>query len=348
MEQVERLLDAIVEQGRVPSASLVVRREGHEAFHRTVGLARLDPARRAAEDQPYDLASVTKALVASTVTAALVEDGVLKVDGQVADIVPDVDPRITLGHLLTHASGLPAWRAFYEEVPDAWGLAETRRAIQRAARSTPVEAPPGERHTYSDVGMIALLALIEEVTGTTIDVLFRERVLDRAGVEDLRWGWPNAAATERCPVRGTLIEGTVHDLNCAAMGGISTHAGLFGPARAVAELAEKLMDAVREPDACAGLPGRTLGWFWRLRGPGSHRGVWDSITPGASSTGRFFPADSIGHLGYTGTSVWIVPSRRVVVALLTNRVHPVDDKSRIQHIRPEVHDAVATALGWAG
>lgn len=346
MRDVAALLDGLCAERRVPSASLTVRVDGREVFHHTAGVARYAPERRAAEDQPYDLASVTKALVGSVVAAWAIERRHVGIDGQVARHLPDVDPRVTVRHLLLHASGYPAWRPLYETVHDAWGVESTRAAVLRAARATPLEAAPGERHIYSDLGFLVLLEVLEAVTGRPIDVLF-SRLLDKAGIRDLHWGWPGAAATEDCPVRGGVVEGTVHDLNCAALGGRSTHAGLFGPARAVAAYADRLLHATLDPAAHRALPGRTLARLWRLRGPGSHRGGWDSVTPGASSTGRFFPPDSVGHLGYTGTSVWIAPSRRTVVVLLTNRVHPNDDKGPIREIRPRVHDAVARALGWA-
>jgi CubicO group peptidase (beta-lactamase class C family) len=328
----------------VPSASLTVRVDGREVLHHTVGLARLEPRRPVMEDQPYDLASVTKALVTSSVTASLIEDGVLSLDQRVRDVLPDVDERVLLRHLLNHTSGYPWWRPLYEHAPAAWGTAKTRRSLLDRARSLPLEAEPGTRHSYSDIGMLVLMQVFEAV-GVRVDTRFRE-LADRAGVADFRWGWPGAAATEVCPVRGILVEGTVHDLNCASLGGVSTHAGLFGTSRAVATYAEALMDAVAAPSSRPGLPGIALGTLWSMPGVGSHRGIWDTPTPGASSTGSAFPADSRGHLGYTGNSVWVVPSRRTVVALLTNRVHPTDDKEPIRAIRPLVHDAVARYLGW--
>ena len=148
-------------------------------------------------------------------------------------------------------------------------------------------------------------------------------------------------------MRGFVVEGTVHDLNAAALGGVSTHAGLFAPARAVAALAERLMLAAMGDLRGRGLPGRALRAQWEVRGPGSHRGGWDTPSRnGYTSTGRFFPDDALGHLGYTGTSVWVVPSRRVTVAFLTNRIHPKDDLAGIRAARPLVHDAVARELGW--
>lgn len=340
-------VDAIVKETSIPSVSLCVRAEGREVFHHTTGLARIMPERPALVDQPYDLASLTKALAGSTVTAALIERGDLSVDLRIADVLPSVDRRITLAHLLTHSSGLPKWNAFYEGPDTAWGLATTREQILTAACATPVENPPGATHVYTDVGFLVLLALLETVGGARIDTLFQDLVSGPAGLTDLRWGWPRAAATERCPERGFVVEGTVHDLNCAALGGASTHAGLFGSARSVGALGQALLDAVTDPIAHPELPGRTLATLWTLPGAGSHVGGWDTPTRGGyTSTGAHFPDDAVGHLGYTGTSLWITPSRRAVVVLLTNRIHPIDELDAIRAARPRIHDAVARFLGW--
>lgn len=317
------LRDAITEHG-IPCGSVAVRVDGHEVYHRTLGVARRDPRRAASQDQAFDLASLTKVLAAAPVTAALAAEGRFALDTPVAEHL-DVDPRITVAHLLTHSSGYPAWRPLYEH-PER---------IREAARTTPLEHAPGAAHVYSDLGFIVLLELLERF-GEPFDALFDRLVLRKHGA-DLRWGWPGAAATEDCPVRGRVIEGEVHDLNCWALGGVSTHAGLFGTARGVAALADALMHSGE------------LEALWALRGPGSHRGGWDSPSrDGYTSTGRFFPGDAVGHLGYTGTSLWVVPSRRTVVAFLTNRIHPVDRLDGIRAARPLVHDAVAIALGWAG
>lgn len=344
MDEVRRTLEAVLAEGRIPSLSICVRVGGAEVLHHTVGNARTVPRRVAGEDQAYDLASVTKALAGTTVTASLVEEGRYGLETPVARWFPEVDGRVLVRHLLTHSSGWPPWRPFYADVRGAWGTASAKDQVLRAIRAVPIEAEPGTRHAYSDLGFMTLMAIAEAETGLPFDRLFAERVLGPSGVRDLRWGWPTAAATELCPVREILIEGTVHDLNCASLGGVSAHAGLFGTARAVASLADAIRRSVAGEDL--GLPGRTLAAFWATEGPGSHRGGWDSPSQGYTSTGRFFPPDARGHLGYTGTSVWIVPSRGTVVALLTNRVHPVDDKEPIRAARPRIHDAVATALGW--
>jgi serine-type D-Ala-D-Ala carboxypeptidase len=310
--------------------SLNVRIDGDEVFHRTVGEA-VVPGVLATEDQVYDLASLTKVLVTVPLCAALMEQGELSLDSRVADVLPKVDKRITVAHLLTHSSGYPAHIHLYRHV-QTWGTPDARHAILEAAGVVPLEATPGSKHRYSDIGFLVLLNLLETLGGQRLDALYDDLV-PHAG---LTWGHELAAATEHCPVRRRIVRGEVHDLNCLALGGVSTHAGLFGSARAVG----LFMDRMRVDPRIAP--------FVQMRGSGAHRAGFDGISVGYTSTGSRFPSDTVGHLGYTGTSTWMVPSRRAVVTLLTNRIHPVDDLAAIREARPQVHDAVAAFLGWNG
>jgi CubicO group peptidase (beta-lactamase class C family) len=340
MQRVVDVLEAIREEGAIPSLSLHVRVAGREVLHHTTGDARRVPSLRpATTDQVYDLASVTKALAGATVTAHHLGLGALGLDDPANRWLPGVDPRVTVRMLLTHSSGLPAWAPLYAGVPlDSWGTRSARAHILAATRIAPVQLP-GTTHTYSDLGFLWLLQILEALGGPL--ELQLAAIVAPTGLP-LRYAGGDAAATEDCPLRGRVLEGEVHDANCAAMGGVSTHAGLFGDARSVASFAEALLDVSRgvRDDLPSPAP------LWRCAGPGTHRGGWDTVTPGASSTGGRWPSDTVGHLGYTGTSVWMSPSKRVVVALLTNRVHPRDDKGPIRAARPRVHDAVATSLGW--
>lgn len=335
--RVTDLLDGLVPG--ISSLSVVVCVDGVERFHHTVGCARLDPQRAAEPDQVYDLASLTKALVGSTVAAALAAEARLDLDAT----VPGAPPGVTTLQLLQHVSGWPAWAPLYgnQENP---GTPATRERIIDAAFAVAPVATAGTRYAYSDVGFVALLRVLERAGGAPLDVLFQRLICDRAGM-DVRFGWPGAAATELCPLRGRMIEGEVHDPNAWWMGGICAHAGLFGSARAVAGLCDALRVSVERGDAA--LAGPDLRRLWNCRGLGSHVGGWDTPSRGGyTSTGASFPDDAVGHLGYTGTSAWIVPSRRTVVVVLTNRIHPVDDKAAIRAARPVIHDAVAAALGW--
>lgn len=349
MQSLEALLEDVVTRREVPSASVTVRVAGTEVFHHTTGLARIEPPRPVALDHPYDLASVTKVLAGTAVIASLIEDGTLALDTPASAHLDGVDSRVTVEHLLQHGSGLPAWKRFYQQLDDRpFGTEATRQHLYAQIRAIPLEADPGTRHVYSDVGFLWLLMIAESAGGKPFAQLFHDRVTVPSGIRDLRWGWAGAAATEwPCPFRHAGVEGTVHDLNCASLGGVSTHAGLFGTSRAVAQLGEAFLEAAAGNPAYAGLPGRTLREFWSRKGPGSHRCGWDGVSRGGyTSTGQFFPDDAVGHLGYTGTSIWMAPARRTVVALLTNRVHPIDDAAAIRRLRPLVHDEVARNLGW--
>lgn len=348
METVARLMDQLVEQTSIPSISIAVRQQGRLILHHTAGLARLQPPREALLDQPYDLASLTKPLAGATALAALLERGVLDLDAPVCRWLPQVDARIRVRQLLHHASGWPAWAPLHERVGrEQWGTAAGRRALLDEVYRVPLAYEPGTAHVYSDLGFLVLLDLIERVGGARLDEQLAPWLQGTVG-QGLRWGWPDAAATEDRPDRGGVIEGEVHDPLAFAMGGVSSHAGLFGTALSVSAFAEAVLEAWAGRGAA--LPVRGMAALWADRGPGSHRGGWDTPAPPSSevvsAAGRLWPADGRGHLGYTGTSVWMAPRQRVVVALLTNRVHPGDDKSAIRAVRVRLHEAVARALGW--
>ena len=347
MNVIDQTLQHVLAETPIPSVSLNVQVAGQDVYHRTLGMASLHPPVAALDNQPYDLASLTKPLVGSTLAATLLEQGRLALDQPVRSVLAQVDPRITLAHLLTHSAGLPAHHRFYQLPTTAWGLHTTRRQVLERAKTTRVACEPGTVHRYTDIGFMILCDLIETRAGSRLDQLFFSHIMQPTGVRDLAWGWPMAAATERCPVRGRVIVGTVHDLNAACMGGISAHAGLFGTARAVSTLGSALIDAVQGRGP-SGLPGKALGTLWTLPGPGSHVGGWDTPSAtGYTSTGSHFPQDGVGHLGYTGTSLWMSPGHQTVVTLLTNRVHPADDLTHIRKVRPMIHNAVAQFLGWA-
>lgn len=281
-------------------------------------------AERLGDHDSWDLASLTKALVGAPLACAFVDQGLLTFGR------PVTASGVTLAQLLSHSAGYPAWLPLYEG-------ASSRDDVLERARSTPLEAAPGARHTYSDIGFLVLCGLLEQVGGARVDAL-AERHL---GLQGLTWGGEGAAPTEDCPVRGCVVHDEVHDLNCRAMDGVSTHAGLFGDALSVAR-------AVREQLVRSRDPATALSWAWSHRGAGSHWMGWDGRSGESSSSGRFFPPDTVGHLGFTGTSVWAAPSRDVVVALLTNRVHPSVDDTRIRALRPAVHDAVVQGLRSTG
>lgn len=304
------VIDQAVRDGVTPSADLVVLHGGEVVLEHRVG---------APPDATWDLASLTKPLCGAAVAYAMIDAGKLSFDSPLRGT--------TVAALLSHSAGYPAWRALYAE-------ASSREAILEAAASTARDAPLG---TYSDLGFLTLCQHLEQLGGDRIDRLWERLVPHREG---LSWGSDRATPTEDCPVRGVVVRGQVHDLNCWAMGGYSTHAGLFGDAMSVARAGQGFLEDSRR--------GGAIAKAWTTRGSGSHWLGWDGRSSGGSSSGQHFPVDSVGHLGFTGTSLWVAPSRDVVVAFLTNRVHPSIEDTRIRQLRPAVHDAVVRSLEQMG
>ena len=283
-------------------------------------------------DTPFDLASLTKVLCTTPLALRLDAAGLLPLDRPLAALVPGAPPGVTARHCLQHSSGLPAWAPLWRGLGDGgppWGSRAARAALVGAAIGAAPVAPPGAVHRYSDLGMILLGAALEAAGGARLDALFAAEVGAPWGL-DLRWGWPEAAATEACPVRGRVLAGEVHDLNAAALGGIAPHAGLFGAAAEVAAAGAAWLRA-----AAAGGPwAQRLQEALRAPGPGPHRLGWEAVTPGASAAGPAWPADGVGHLGFTGTALYLHPRAGLAVALLANRVHPVVEGGAVPDAPP--------------
>lgn len=294
----------------------------------------------------FDLASMTKALCTASCCMAFASAGRLPLDTPLADLLgrPVAGGRaITPRWLLSHQSGLPAWRPFHLEVPALpSGMAARRAAILRAARDTRVTVP--RTTVYSDVGFLLLTALVEHLGGTRIDRVFEEivpapglffRPLEKtAGDRRVSVYVPS----EVDPVRG-LLAGRVNDENAFAMGGVAGHAGLFGNATAVRRFAQTLLDA--HQGRASWLPSSVVREFWRRQpGTGTWALGWDTPSRQGSSAGSHPPPDAVGHLGFTGTSIWISPAREAVAVLLTNRVWPDRANESLKSFRPRFHDLV--------
>lgn len=287
----------------------------------------------------YDLASLTKALVTAPLVFRAVEAGACGLSDRIRRFIPGA-PDVTLADLLDHSAGLPAHRRFDERLPAdvAPGSRAAHEHVVAQVASVPLEATPGSRATYSDLGFILLGAALERMGGPLPAQL--------AGL-----GWPELWMFDRrdgpvvlperlfAPTEGDWV-GTVHDENARAMGGAAGHAGLFGTARGVAAAAASLLGCLRGERGP--LSEASIRAMWAPSGvPGSTRTAgWDRPTPGRSSAGTRWPLDGVGHLGFTGTSLWIAPSREVAVALVTNRVWPSRADERIRQLRPAIHDAV--------
>ena len=324
----------------------------------------------------YDVASLTKAVSTSVLAMQMVARGALTLDVPVSAILPEFGgpgrDAVSVRQLLSHSAGLPAHRPFYENVADSFRgidaapsraiFERNRRYIEEACAREPFAYAPGARSLYTDLGFVVLGSILERLAGARLATQFDAQIarplgLRVSGFVDLSDGIePRAriletgtvAATEDCPVRGRIAVGEVHDLNAYAMGGIAGHAGLFSTAEELGKIAEALVmdwqggyaktrlvsrDVVREFWQSAGIPGST----WRLG--------WDGPAPDGSQAGEKLSRHAVGHLGFTGCSLWIDPERARWIVVMSNRIHPaVPRDSRFRGLRPALHDAIVEAF----
>ena len=318
-----------------------------------------DPGPPLVASSLWDLASLTKPMAVTTLVCRELgrPDGPLQLDRPLGELLADARPQAlagaTLAQLLGHASGAPAWRDFYAQTA-ALAARPTARAaeIRRLVLATALQQPAGQRAEYSDLGFMALGWALEATLGAPLDALFAERVAGPLGLRQSgfrRLGQPlspaDVCATEvwpsRCP-DGLPLRGEVHDDNCAGLHGVAGHAGLFASLGDVLTWAEAWLRAARgdesgllAPRAVGALIGQSAApsTTWRLG--------WDTASAAGSSAGAGVSPSAFGHLGFTGTSVWIDPARGAAAVLLTNRVHPSrEPHAPIKALRPVVHGAI--------
>jgi CubicO group peptidase (beta-lactamase class C family) len=340
-----RVLTAAIDARAFPAAVVEVGDAQQPLWREPFGRLTFDEAAsRAADDTVFDLASLTKVVATAPLAMQQVERGAIGLDDPVGAHVAGwrgADRAgVTVRDLLAHCSGLPAWVPLYRKQR---GRAEFERAIC----GMPLEYAPRTRSVYSDLGFI-LLGFILAGDGT-LQARFDALRTQMGLVEDLQFEPPGTwrrriAPTEIDPWRGRLLVGEVHDENASALGGVAGHAGLFGTAAAVGQYARHVLQVL---DGRLGAIRRdTLETFITRRAdiPDSSRALaWDTMLATSSCGSRMSPR-SFGHTGFTGTSLWIDPDRRVYVVLLTNRVHPTRAHDAIKQVRPALHDAVIEAV----
>ncbi len=355
MPAVERLMHSALAKGVFPGAVLLVDRGGELLAHAAYGVADRFTGQPVVIETVFDLASLTKPLATALAIMRLHQQGRLGVEERLGAVLPAFeggDKRgVTVGQLLSHTAGLPDYRPYYSELATR-PAAERRGGLRERLVAEPLVNPPGERMLYSDLDFMILEWVVEAVCGRRLDSFVAEEVYGPLGAAESlffvdlnRPPLPVArvAATEQCPWRGRLIVAEVHDENAHAVGGIAGHAGLFGTAAGVRCLLAELVCAHHGKGRL--FDRRTVRRFMQ-RVPGTDKCLgFDMPVPVNPSCGRFFPPTAVGHLGFTGTSFWVDLERRIMVILLTNRVHPSRATIAIRAFRPVLHDAVMQALG---
>lgn len=350
-----KLLEQGVAEGAFPGGVLAVGHRGQLAVSACGKLSRAVGAAKVNSETVYDTASLTKPVVTTTLAAMLYEQGQLDIAAPVGRYLPEWTrganaeqrARVTVAHLLAHASGLPAHEDYFLK-------SKGKGEILARAVAQPLAYEPGSKTIYSDIGFILLGAIIESLTGRGLDELARDHIFVPLGMTNTMFRPPKSfraqiAPTERSAPRRQFVRGEVHDENAGAMGGIAGHAGMFSTGPDLAIFCQMLLNGgiyahqrilrrktVEEFTAANALAAntRTLGW---------------NVPTERSSSGNHFSKQSIGHTGFTGTSIWIDPAKELFVVLLTNaaRAHANSEDDLIRRVQPVVHNAIVECLDLA-
>jgi serine-type D-Ala-D-Ala carboxypeptidase len=354
-EQFQRAFDVLrsgIGQRAFPGAAIAVTHQGKLIAHKALGRFTYDATSTAVTaDTIYDLASVTKVIATTAGCMILHDRGLFKLDQPLADLLPEFadngaeqkDARrrqITLRMLLSHSSGLPAYVKLFQTAHNKDEL------IQQALR-VPLIADPGSHAEYSDVGFILLGQALEKLSHEPLDQFCQREIFAKLNLghtcfnppAELRLAIPPTEDDRSFRLR--LIQGEVNDENASVMGGVAGHAGCFATSLDVSVFAQCMLRG-----GAALVKKETFEIFTRRQHlpPGTSRALgWDTPSQ-PSQSGKYFSSRSYGHLGYTGTSLWIDPDRQLSVTLLTNRTWPDRGSQAIKQIRPAFHNAVIESL----
>ena len=345
---IDRVIGRGIRAGGFPGASVIVGRRGAAVFSK--GYGRLGWAKDAARVDPdgsiYDLASLTKVVGTTTAIMILYDEGRIALDARVVEYLPAFTggwkDSITIRQLLTHRSGLPASR-------DLWKLATNPQEARLGVIDAVLQCRPGVCFDYSDLGMVLLGMVVENVSGAGLDRFLADRVFGPLGMtstffrpaDSLR---SRIAPTDVTPPRGYPLRGEVADENAYALGGVAGHAGIFSTASDISVFAQMLLNG-GEYNGVRIIADSTIAVFTR-RAAGTRALGWDTAD-GDGGSGSYLSGSSYGHTGYTGTSLWIDPDRELFVVLLTNRVHAARARRPakvISDVRADVSDLAALSV----
>ena len=345
------VIEQAIGEKAFPGASVAVTQSGKLVAMKAFGRFTYDTTSpEIITETVFDLASVTKVVATTTMAMILYERGLLDLEMPVVGVLPEFasdDSRrdqVTLRMLLAHSSGLPAYEKLFLR-------ARTREALLEEAFKVPLKYAPGTHAKYSDIGFTLVGVALERLSGETLDRFCQREIFGPLGMVHTTFN-PPAKWREKIPptaddktFRKRIIQGEVYDENASVLGGVAPHAGLFSTAADVATFAQCMLNGGRpvlHPDTVATFTKREREPAGTSRALG-----WD--TPSSpSQSGKYFSQSSFGHLGYTGTSLWIDPARQLSVTLLTNRTWPDCSNQAIKTVRPRFHDAVIESLAKLG
>lgn len=346
--KIDSLIHSAIADSAFPGAVLLVNQNGNIIFHKEYGkLTYTDTSAAVTIESIFDIASLTK--VVATTTAAMIcyERGMFALDDTVAKYLPAFSQNgkenITIKNLLLHNSGLPAFKRFYKNY-------STANEVIDDIYSTKLDYKTGSKTVYSDLGMIVLAQVIESVSGKRFDEFCTEEIFNPLKMKSTFFNPPDSIKYKIAPTeydnywRKRLLWGEVHDETASLLNGISGNAGLFSTVEDINKLVTNLIftDTVNQNKL---IKQETVELFTKRYSANNTRALgWDLKSEQNSSAGNLFDISSFGHTGFTGTSLWIDPTRNLIVVFLTNRVYPSRENKKLYKLRPLLHDEIIRAI----
>lgn len=345
---VDQMIRDAIRDTVFPGACLLVAKDGKILYEKSFG--RLTYSRSSSEVTSgtiYDIASLTKVIATTTAVMLCIDKGLFNLDDKVSEYIPEFGVNgkeaITIRNLLLHNSGLSAFKPYYKEFNSA-------NEVINSIYSSSLDYPLGSKMVYSDLGFITLAKIVEKVTKKSFDVFCTEEIFKPLGMKDTKFNPNKSNLTKIAPTeldtywRNRLVHGTVHDETAALLNGVAGHAGLFSTAKDISHLLQMLLQNGFYQGRQI-VKKETVELFTKKQSAQSTRALgWDTKDEKGSSAGKLFSVLSFGHTGFTGTSVWVDPSRDLFVVLLTNRVYPTRENRKLIPFRGRLHDAVINAL----
>jgi len=346
--RVDEIILSAIKDNAFPGAVVIVSKDGEVIYEKAFGhLTYDDTSATVTLNTIYDIASLTKVIATTTAVMICYDKNLFSLSEPVAKYIPEFaqngKENVTISNLLIHNSGLPAFKRFYKN------YSSTDEVIKNIYR-TPLNYETGSKTVYSDLGFITLVKVIEQVTGKRFDVFCKDEIFIPLKMNSTFFNPADSVIYNIAPTeydnywRNKLVWGEVHDETASLLNGVAGHAGLFSTAKDLSNLLLLLLNGGTFNDHKIIKP-TTVKFFSTRYSDKSTRALgWDTKSREKSSAGNLFDQTSIGHTGFTGTSVWVDLTKDLFVVFLTNRVYPTRKNIKLYKVRPALHDAVINAL----
>ncbi len=353
MYNIDRIINKGINKGAFPGAVFLVSTGDDLKYYNAYGYSEIFSKKKVKSDTVFDLASLTKPLATTLAVMLLIKQQKLLLNTNIKDLLPcfnNTDKAyLTVRNLLCHNSGLFDYKPYYKILSNI-SFEKRNQTLKNLLVETPLAYFTGTKTVYSDLGFMILRMVVEKVSKKRFDLFVVDEIYKPLGIKDLffidikKKINRDFAATEICPWRNKMLSGAVHDDNAYAIGGVDGHAGLFGTAFAVYSLLVVLLKLYHREKSITLFTPDLVRKFFKKQADSERALGFDIPSLKKSSCGHFFSKETIGHLGFTGTSFWVDLNRRIIIVFLTNRVHPFRGNNKLKRFRPVLHDAVMKNL----